>query len=151
LSTESGIQSAVTDAFETASFGAIPEPDWQTEARSQLDEPGQYLAWEDGHRLVMFQIARDWTRIGRSIVADVRFEDSTVSRRHALLLRRPDGVRVLDDGSLNGVYVNGERVEWRPLRDGDEIQVGRHLLRFIEVRAPVERPLVAYAAGNSES
>ena len=58
-------------------------------------------------------ISREWTRIGRSLAADVRFDDATVSRRHALIVNQADGVRVLDDRSLNGVYVNGEpgRVE----------------------------------------
>ncbi len=45
----------------------------------------------------------------------MRFDDPTVSRRHALVVRQPDGVRVLDDRSLNGVFVNGERVEGRLL------------------------------------
>ena len=62
----------------------------------------------------------------------MRFDDPTVSRRHALIVRQPDGVRVLDDRSLNGVFVNGERVEWRVLRDGDEIVVGRYRLHFLD-------------------
>ncbi len=80
-------------------------------------------------------IAREWTRIGRSLAADVRFDDPTVSRRHALIVRQADGVRVLDDRSLNGVFVNGERVEWRALHDGDEIVVGRYRLHFVEIAA----------------
>jgi pSer/pThr/pTyr-binding forkhead associated (FHA) protein len=56
-----------------------------------------------------------------------------VSRRHALIVRAPDGVRVLDDRSLNGVFVNGERVEWSTLQDGDEVIVGCHSLRFLDV------------------
>jgi pSer/pThr/pTyr-binding forkhead associated (FHA) protein len=63
----------------------------------------------------------------------VRFDDPTVSRRHALIVRGPDGVRVLDDRSLNGVFVNGDRVEWSTLQDGDEVLVGCHSLRFVEV------------------
>jgi pSer/pThr/pTyr-binding forkhead associated (FHA) protein len=63
----------------------------------------------------------------------VRFDDPTVSRRHALIVRQPDGVRVLDDRSLNGVFVNGERVEWRALRDGDEIVVGRYHLQYLHL------------------
>ena len=70
--------------------------------------------------------------MGRSLAADVRFDDPTVSRRHALIVRQADGVRVLDDRSLNGVFVNGERVEWRVLCDGDEIVVGRYRLHFLE-------------------
>jgi pSer/pThr/pTyr-binding forkhead associated (FHA) protein len=42
---------------------------------------------------------------------------------------------VLDDRSLNGVFVNGERIEWHPLRDGDELVVGRHRLSFVDVPA----------------
>jgi pSer/pThr/pTyr-binding forkhead associated (FHA) protein len=61
----------------------------------------------------------------------VRFDDPTVSRRHALIVRQADGVRVLDDRSLNGVFVNDERVEWRVLEDGDEIVVGRYRLHFL--------------------
>jgi pSer/pThr/pTyr-binding forkhead associated (FHA) protein len=58
-----------------------------------------------------------------------------VSRRHALLVRQPDGVRVLDDRSLNGVFVNGERVDARTLADGAEIVVGRYRLCFLDVVA----------------
>ena len=82
-----------------------------------------------------FALHSEWTRIGRSLAADVRFDDPTVSRRHALIVRGPDGVRVLDDRSLNGVFVNGERVEWSTLQDGDEMLVGRYRLRFVEVAA----------------
>ena len=101
-------------------------------AREMIDEPGQYLAWHEGGRVRVAPLEREWTRVGRSLAADVRFDDPTVSRRHALIVRQPDGVRVLDDRSLNGVFVNGERVEWRVLNDGDEIVVGRYRLHFVE-------------------
>jgi len=101
-------------------------------ARELIDGPGQYLAWEDGGRVRVAPLEREWTRVGRSLAADVRFDDPTVSRRHALIVRQADGVRVLDDRSLNGVFVNGERVEWRVLSDGDEIVVGRYRLHFLE-------------------
>ena len=104
-------------------------------ARSELTEVGRYLAYDDGGDMRLVALEREWTRIGRSLAADVRFDDPTVSRRHALIVRQPDGVRVLDDRSLNGVFVNGERVEWRMLRDGDEIVVGRYRLYFLEVTA----------------
>jgi pSer/pThr/pTyr-binding forkhead associated (FHA) protein len=66
-------------------------------------------------------------------------DDPTVSRRHALLGRQSDGVRLLDDRSLNGVFVNGERVEWTILKDGDEIEIGRYRLNFINVAPDTER------------
>ena len=83
---------------------------------------------------------REWTRIGRSLAADLRFDDPTVSRRHALIVRHPDGVRLLDDRSLNGVFVNGARVDGKALQDGDEIIVGRYRLAFVSVPADFAAP-----------
>jgi pSer/pThr/pTyr-binding forkhead associated (FHA) protein len=100
-------------------------------ARAAIGAPGQYLAYDDQGELQILGLEKEWTRVGRSLAADIRFDDPTVSRRHALIVRQPDGVRVLDDRSLNGVFVNGERVEWRALKDGDEIVVGRYRLHFL--------------------
>jgi len=108
---------------------------WLARAREELSEPGEYVLYEDGEEIKTVALTREWTRIGRSLAADVRFDDPTVSRRHALVVRQADGVRVLDDRSLNGVFVNGERIEWRALRDGDEIVVGRYRLTFVSVPA----------------
>lgn len=126
----------------------VYEPqEWIARAREELIEPGEYLLYDDGEESRTVALTREWTRIGRSLAADVRFDDPTVSRRHALVVRQADGVRVLDDRSLNGVFVNGERVEWRPLNDGDEILVGRYRLTFVSV--PGDRtqrpPLLAQA------
>jgi pSer/pThr/pTyr-binding forkhead associated (FHA) protein len=107
-------------------------PAWVDDARAGLSEPGKYLAYEEGGRYVVVPISREWTRVGRSLAADVRFDDATVSRRHALVVNQADGVRVLDDRSLNGISVNGRRVEWSPLTDGDEITVGRHTLFYLD-------------------
>jgi pSer/pThr/pTyr-binding forkhead associated (FHA) protein len=108
-------------------------PSWVTEARENLTVPGKYLAFEDSGRNSVVPVQREWTRIGRSLAADVRFDDATVSRRHALVaIGEEDGVRVLDDRSLNGIFVNGRRVEWSPLADGDEITVGRHTLHYVD-------------------
>ena len=79
-------------------------------------------------------------RIGRSPAADITLEDPSVSRRHAILLREGDSVRILDDRSLNGVFVNGERVTTRVLADGDVLTVGRNEILF---EAPATRPLAA--------
>jgi hypothetical protein len=113
---------------------------WIEEVRDGLDEAGEYLAYERAGEIRVFGLRSQWTRIGRSLAADVRFDDPTVSRRHALIVRGPDGVRVLDDRSLNGVFVNGERVEWSTLQDGDEVLVGCHSLRYVEVVAEGEAP-----------
>jgi pSer/pThr/pTyr-binding forkhead associated (FHA) protein len=114
-------------------------------ARAEVTAPGQYLAYDDAGRLRIVELQKEWTRVGRSLAADVRFDDPTVSRRHALIVRQPDGVRVLDDRSLNGVFVNGERVEWRALADGDEIVVGRYRLHYLVFTSdePAERRAAA--------
>jgi hypothetical protein len=128
-----GTLPAVGDALVQPTQDAQAErPSWVIEARGALERPGRYLAYEDDGRRVVAAVEREWTRIGRSLAADVRFDDATVSRRHALLVCQADGVRVLDDRSLNGVYVNGSRVEWSPLTDGDRIAVGRHTLWFLD-------------------
>ena len=107
-------------------------PAWLQQARGGLSQPGKYLAYEELGRQIVCPLNQEWTRIGRSLAADLRFDDATVSRRHALVVSQAEGVRVLDDRSLNGVYVNGERVEWAPLKDGDEITIGRHSLFFVD-------------------
>jgi predicted nucleic acid-binding Zn-ribbon protein len=109
--------------------------EWIGRAREELLEPGEYVLYEDDEEIKVVALTREWTRIGRSLAADVRFDDPTVSRRHALVVRQADGVRVLDDRSLNGVFVNGERIEWRTLNDGDEILVGRYRLTFVSTTA----------------
>ena len=108
--------------------GGAPSARLGRRRRARLTEPGKYLAYEESRPPHRGPVSREWTRIGRSLAADVRFDDATVSRRHALVVCQADGVSVLDDRSLNGVYVNGRRVEWSPLADGDEIVVGRHTL-----------------------
>jgi pSer/pThr/pTyr-binding forkhead associated (FHA) protein len=104
-------------------------------ARARIEQAGEYLCYEDDGEVRTVALTREWTRIGRSLAADVRFDDPTVSRRHALIVRQPDGVRVLDDRSLNGVFVNGKRVEGKALSDGDEIIVGRYRMSFLSVSA----------------
>jgi pSer/pThr/pTyr-binding forkhead associated (FHA) protein len=78
-----------------------------------------------------FVISGDQSRIGRSPEAEVFLDDVTVSRNHALLVRRRDGVYIDDLGSLNGTYVNRKRIESHKLQDGDELQVGKYKLTFL--------------------
>ena len=107
------------------------EPDWLAETREALVATGEYLAFEDETRVRVISLQDGWTRVGRSLSAHVRIDDPTVSRRHALVHCGDDGVKVLDDRSLNGVFRNGERVDLAPLEDGDVIAVGRFTLHYI--------------------
>jgi hypothetical protein len=127
---------------------AMPEadtPEWLEEAREALIEPGDYLAFEDD-RVRVAPLQEGWTRLGRSLSAHLRFDDPTVSRRHAMIHREPGSVRILDDRSLNGVFLNGDRVDMHELADGDHITIGRFDLHYICFTGPAgsERPTAAH-------
>jgi pSer/pThr/pTyr-binding forkhead associated (FHA) protein len=78
-----------------------------------------------------FTVEGDQMRIGRSPDAELFLDDVTVSRNHALLVRRRDGLYIDDLGSLNGTYVNRRRIESHKLVDGDELQVGKYKLTYL--------------------
>ena len=77
-----------------------------------------------------FSIGGEQTRIGRSPEAEVFLDDVTVSRDHAILVRRGGDYYLDDCGSLNGTYVNRRRIESQRLADGDELQIGKYKLAF---------------------
>ena len=70
------------------------------------------------------------TRAGRHPDSDIFLDDITVSRRHAEITRHPDRYTLRDVGSLNGTYVNRDRVEEAALSNGDELQIGKFKLVF---------------------
>jgi len=79
-----------------------------------------------------FPLQGERVSVGRRPESDVFLDDVTVSRDHALLVNRADGWHLDDLGSLNGTYVNRERIESRKLTDGDELQVGKYKLTFLQ-------------------
>lgn len=85
----------------------------------------------------------DVTTVGRHPEADIFFDDVTVSRRHAEITR--DGARfdIVDQRSLNGTYVNGERVDRASLSNGAEVRIGKFRLTFFV--SPADLPLAADA------
>ncbi len=120
----------------TVEFPAPTRPEatgWLEDARKTLPGGGRYLVRRSDDEIQVFQVKEGWTRIGRSVAADIRLDHPSVSRRHALIISEPDSdLRVLDDRSLNGVFVNGEEVEWGKLEDGDELRIGRYQLFALE-------------------
>jgi pSer/pThr/pTyr-binding forkhead associated (FHA) protein len=71
------------------------------------------------------------TTIGRSPDCGIFLDDVTVSRKHAVLVERNGNFVVEDQGSLNGTFVNRKRVESAQLEDGDELQIGKYRLTFL--------------------
>ena len=81
-----------------------------------------------------FALEKDVVRAGRHPDSDIFLDDVTVSRRHVDIVRGEGGYVVKDVGSLNGTYLNRERVESAPLSDGDELQIGTFKLVFLTGR-----------------
>ena len=77
-----------------------------------------------------FLLDKEATTVGRHPESDIFLDDVTVSRRHAEFHRVGDGFEVRDVGSLNGTYLNRERIEGSPLSGGDEVQIGKFRLVF---------------------
>jgi len=77
-----------------------------------------------------FLLDQDQTSAGRHPESDIFLDDVTVSRRHATFQRSGDSFTVSDAGSLNGTYVNRDRIDQVALRDGDEVQIGKFRLVF---------------------
>lgn len=109
-------------------------PQWLDEARARLTEPDYHLAMRERGEIQTFSLSVEWTKIGRCETADVCLDDPSVSRRHAIVATDPGKrPRVLDDRSLNGVLVNGQRIELAELEDGDELTIGRYRLYLLHV------------------
>src|SRR6266705_6441963 len=119
----------VTERVDAVSFldervrrEATPMPEAQA---PQPIEPGRYLEVQGPGGTLLVRLERDVTRIGRGLAADLRLDENSVSRRHAVLVHDASGARVLDDRSSNGTFVNGRRVEQAVLAHGDMLMLGR--------------------------
>lgn len=83
-----------------------------------------------------FFLDKDVVTCGRHKGSDIFLDDVTVSRKHAEIRRDESGFSIADAGSLNGTFVNRERVDSSPLTNGDEIQIGKFRLVFFTEGAP---------------
>jgi pSer/pThr/pTyr-binding forkhead associated (FHA) protein len=100
----------------------------------RLAPPGHYLAMRDGEEEWLIPITDHITHIGRGAAADLRFEESRVSRRHAIIVRYGNHVRVLDDRSSNGTFVNDCRIVAIDVVDGDVIRLGQVAFTYRRLR-----------------
>jgi hypothetical protein len=96
-----------------------------------LEGPALVVRAGGGRAGESFRPAGPRTRIGRSPDCDIFLDDVTVSRNHAVLVEEDGEFVVEDQGSLNGTFVNRKRIDRAPLREGDELQVGKYRLTFI--------------------
>lgn len=122
------------DQFIVDSYALLDHRTRERTIAGEAAPPGRYLSVERGDETLLIALERPITHIGRGLVADIRLEDSQVSRRHAIVAVRGEEVRVLDDRSSNGTFVNGRPVTVATLADGDVLRFGRVALRYAEVR-----------------
>lgn len=130
------IFSSLQEHGSTHEFAIATEhqrPAWLDQARKQLTEPGYHLAMREGGEILTFRLRPGWSNVGRRPGAEICLDDPSVSRRHAIIARDPGKPpRILDDRSLNGVFVNGRKTDWAELQPGDELTIGRHSLYLLQ-------------------
>jgi pSer/pThr/pTyr-binding forkhead associated (FHA) protein len=100
---------------------------------AQPTEAGRYFEVQGTEERLLIALGSGVTHIGRGLAADLRLDEDSVSRRHAILVYRRSGSRILDDRSSNGTFVNGRRVTQANLQNGDVLVLGRVVLRYLEV------------------
>jgi pSer/pThr/pTyr-binding forkhead associated (FHA) protein len=123
----------VSPGATTAQYdlGETTEGDALNSAETAADGPSLVIR-TGGRAGDSFTLDGDRFTVGRDPASDVFLDDVTVSRNHAVIVRRADGLHIDDLGSLNGSYVNRRRIESHFLADGDELQIGKFKLTFLE-------------------
>ena len=116
----------------TLTFSAEEIGDVAGEPVEGLEGPALVVRSGGGRAGESFRPTGARTRIGRSPDCEVFLDDVTVSRNHAVLVERDGHFFVEDQGSLNGTFVNRRRIDSASLENGDELQVGKYRLTFIE-------------------
>jgi hypothetical protein len=100
----------------------------------ELAARGEYLALWSGDEARLLRLDHDITHIGRGPDAEIRFDDNLISRDHAILVRHGRRMRLLDNRSANGTFVNGRRISATNVSDGDVIDLGPLRVQLVEVR-----------------
>ncbi len=119
----------------TQSFTADEVADHEHDLVDELEGPALVVRAGGGRAGETFHPAGERTRIGRSPDCEIFLDDVTVSRNHAVLVERGGAFYVEDGGSLNGTFVNRRRIDSARLENGDELQVGKYRMTFVEGRA----------------
>lgn len=126
---EEAASGAVTAQYDLVSTGEHESPAAQQKAVAD----GPSLVIRTGGRAGdSFTLEGERFTIGRDTDSDIFLDDVTVSRNHAVIVRRGDALHIDDLGSLNGSYVNRRRIESHRLVDGDELQIGKYKLSYLE-------------------
>ena len=133
-------ESAPSDATATITFGGPAKSEPDERASLNAADAAAVDALPSGSALLVVQrgpgagsrylLDSDLSTVGRHPESDIFLDDITVSRRHVEFRRHDASFRVHDVGSLNGTYVNGDRVDDAELQNGDEVRIGKFRLMF---------------------
>ncbi|MDQ2650439.1 MAG: FHA domain-containing protein [Actinomycetota bacterium] len=133
-----GVELDLTGEHHTTMSVTVPLDSADTEIEVDLDELpagiGMLVVTRGPNSGSRFALDEPLTTAGRHPDSTIFLDDITVSRRHAEVRRTASGYEVADVGSLNGTYLNRERVERSELADGDELQIGTFKLLFLAGR-----------------
>jgi hypothetical protein len=127
---------AIEPGTGDAIVDSLPLLDHRSRSRAvnpRLAARGRYLALQDGKDTRLIRLESSITHLGRGLTSDLRFEHPHVSRTHALVVRHGRVVRVLDNRSTAGTYVNGRRVVATNIQNGDVIRVGPVVMQYVEI------------------
>ena len=128
LDVDSGEETTITFAPVDATGEILDEE--LAVAMGELHDAAMVVVKRGPNAGSKFVLEGEVTRAGRHPDSDIFLDDITVSRRHAEIHRVPNGYTVRDAGSLNGTYLNRERIDEAPLANGDELQIGKFRLVF---------------------
>jgi pSer/pThr/pTyr-binding forkhead associated (FHA) protein len=134
------------ESTETITFGVSREQSDTSDRQLSPVDAAAVDALPPGHALLVVQrgpgagsrflLDTDTVHAGRHPDSEIFLDDVTVSRRHAEFKRDGERFTVSDDGSLNGTYVNRDRIDRVQLNDGDEVQIGKYRLVFFSGHSP---------------
>ena len=137
---EQSSEAAPDDSTATMTFGAPAKPEADERTSLNAADAAAVDALPAGSALLVVQrgpgagsrylLDTDLSTVGRHPESDIFLDDITVSRRHVEFRREGENFRVHDVGSLNGTYLNGDRVDDAELQNGDEVRIGKFRLMF---------------------
>ena len=128
---------AIEPRADDAIVDSLPLLDHRSRSRAvtpRLAARGRYLALQHGKDTRLIRLDSSITHLGRGLTSDLRFEHQLVSRTHALVVRHGRIVRVLDNRSTAGTYVNGRRVVATNIQNGDVIRIGPIVMQYVEIK-----------------
>jgi hypothetical protein len=128
MATQTPIVSAAAEGL-TERVDAIAVLDESVRSKALTERPsgpGRFLEVQGTGETLLIPMSS-------GLSADLHLDEKSVSRRHAMLVERPTGARLLDDRSSNGTFVNGRRIVQADLHNGDVIVLGRVVLRYLEI------------------